>query len=46
MEANERAALRKFLYGMDLPDSINVANIHIERIDGSERLPSDEEAAA
>jgi hypothetical protein len=46
VEANERAALRKFLYGMDLPDSINIANIHIERIDGSERLPFDEEAAA
>jgi hypothetical protein len=46
VEANERAALRKFLYGMDLPDSINVANIHIERIDDSERLPFDEEAAA
>jgi hypothetical protein len=45
-EASERAALRKFLYGMDLPDSINVANIHLERIDDSERLPSDEEAAA
>lgn len=36
-EASERAALRKFLYGMDLPDTINVANIHIERLDvGSE----------
>ena len=46
VEANERAALRKFLYGMDLPDSINVANIHLERIDDSQRLPSDEEAAA
>ena len=46
VEASERAALRKFLYGMDLPDSINVANIHLERIDDSERLPSDEEAAA
>ena len=45
-EASERAALRKFLYGMNLPDSINVANIHIERIDGSTRLPSDEEVAA
>lgn len=32
-ETSERAALRKFLYGMDLPDTINVANIHIERID-------------
>ena len=32
-EASERAALRKFLYGMDLPDTINVANIHIERLD-------------
>ena len=32
-ETSERAALRKFLYGMDLPDTINVANIHIERVD-------------
>jgi hypothetical protein len=32
-ETSERAALRKFLYGMDLPDTINVANIHIERIE-------------
>ncbi len=33
-ETSERAALRKFLYGMDLPDTINVANIHIHRVDG------------
>jgi hypothetical protein len=33
-ETSERAALRKFLYGMDLPDTINVANIHIERVEG------------
>jgi hypothetical protein len=46
VEVSERAALRKFLYGIDLPDSINVANIHLERIDDSERLPFDEEAAA
>ena len=35
-ETSERAALRKFLYGMDLPDTINVANIHIERVDEPE----------
>jgi hypothetical protein len=46
VEVSERAALRKFLYGMDLPDSINVAHIHIERIDDGERLSFDEEAAA
>ena len=45
-ETSERAALRKFLYGMDLPDTINVANIHIELIDASQQLPFDEEAAA
>jgi hypothetical protein len=46
VEANERAALRKFLYGMDLPDSINVANIHLERTDEGERPPFDEDTAA
>ena len=48
VESSERAALRKFLYGMDLPDTINVANIHIERIDDSEQqLPfGNEEIAA
>ena len=48
VESSERAALRKFLYGMDLPDTINVANIHIERIDDSEQqLPfGGEEIAA
>ena len=53
-EASERAALCKFLYGMDLPDTINVANIHIERLDGAGSSGSgqrdgtfdDEEAAA
>ena len=45
-ETSERAALRKFLYGMDLPDTINVANIHIDLIDDGQRLPFDEEAAA
>lgn len=43
-ETSERAALRKFLYGMDLPDTINVANIHIERIDEPE--DARDEAAA
>ena len=36
LETSERAALRKFLYGMDLPDTINVASIHIERLDQPE----------
>lgn len=45
-ENSERAALRKFLYGMDLPDTINVANIHIECIDNAERHSLDEEEAA
>lgn len=47
-ETSERAALRKFLYGMDLPDTINVANIHIERIDDDHAeggLARDEAAA-
>lgn len=33
-EGSERAALRKFLYGMDLPDSLDVAGITIERLPG------------
>ena len=32
-EGSERAALRKFLYGMDLPDTIDVTAIRIERLD-------------
>lgn len=32
-ETSERAALRKFLYGMDLPDTLNVSNIRIQQID-------------
>jgi hypothetical protein len=43
-ETSERAALRKFLYGMDLPDTINVANIHIHRID--DEADAHSEAAA
>jgi hypothetical protein len=38
-EGSERAALRKFLYGMDLPDRINVSNIHIERLDQRPAAP-------
>jgi hypothetical protein len=45
-ETSERAALRKFLYGMDLPDTINVANIHIERVDEPEGGEARDEAAA
>lgn len=44
-ETSERAALRKFLYGMDLPDTINVANIHIECIDEPEAGSAGEAAA-
>lgn len=50
-ETTERAALRKFLYGMDLPDTINVTNIHIECLDGESpaadgvRTGTDAEAA-
>lgn len=44
-ETSERAALRKFLYGMDLPDTINVANIHIHRVDAAEEDGHDEAAA-
>ena len=44
-ETSERAALRKFLYGMDLPDTINVANIHIERLDEPETDLAGEAAA-
>ena len=44
-ETSERAALRKFLYGMDLPDTINVANIHIERIDSEDEAARGEAAA-
>ena len=43
-ETSERAALRKFLYGMDLPDTINVANIHIDCLDQPE-AGADEAAA-
>lgn len=43
-ETTERAALRKFLYGMDLPDTINVTNIHIECLDG-EGEPAQRELA-
>src|SRR4051812_26084245 len=45
-ETTERAALRKFLYGMDLPDTINVANIHIERIEEPAGGEAEGEAAA
>jgi len=45
-ETSERAALRKFLYGMDLPDTINVANIHIECLDDGETGSARTEAAA
>ena len=45
-ETSERAALRKFLYGMDLPDTINVANIRIERLDGPATGEEHDEAAA
>ena len=45
-ETSERAALRKFLYGMDLPDTINVANIRIDRLDGPAAGENHDEAAA
>ena len=32
-EPSERAALRRFLYAMDVPDCIEVANIRIECLD-------------
>ena len=32
-ESSERAALRKFLYAVDLPDTIDLAAIRIERLD-------------
>ena len=33
-ETSERAALRKFLYGMDLPDTIDLTALKIERLGG------------
>ena len=32
-ESSERTALRRFLYAMDLPDDLTLANLHIERLD-------------
>jgi hypothetical protein len=45
-ETTERAALRKFLYGMDLPDTINVANIRIECLDHEQGEEAADAAAA
>ncbi|MEY5098680.1 MAG: hypothetical protein RJA36_1399 [Pseudomonadota bacterium] len=44
METSERAALRKFLYGMDLPDTIDVKAIKIECLT-EEPAPATEVAA-
>ena len=32
-ESSARTALRRFLYAMDLPDDLTLANLHIERLD-------------
>jgi hypothetical protein len=45
-ETTERAALRKFLYGMDLPDTINVQNIVIECLDTAEEVAAETAGAA
>ena len=45
-ETSERAALRKFLYGMDLPDEIDLAAIRIERLDAPSQLMPGEVAEA
>lgn len=42
-ETSERAALRKFLYGMDLPDTINVANIHIHPVEPTPETVGEEQ---
>jgi hypothetical protein len=34
-ETSERAALRKFLCGMDLPDALDLAGVRVECLDGA-----------